>query len=77
MLALRELADALEELQAESPAVWTGQCLTPPSCGGSFAVARAACFDLVARCWQGAEWLQCAVPQGPPPVPRVGLPAKA
>ena len=39
VLALRELADALEELQAESPAVWTGQCLTPPSCGGSRASA--------------------------------------
>eukprot|EP00439_Symbiodinium_sp_Y106_P042420 s322_g5.t1 len=67
VLALRELADALEELQAESPAVWTGQCLTPPSCGGSFAVARAACFDLVARCWQGAE----------PSCPEAGYPARA
>ena len=29
VLALRELADALEELQEESPAVWTGQGVTP------------------------------------------------
>ena len=37
MLALRVLADALEELQAENPAVWTGRGVTPQPRGRGLA----------------------------------------
>ena len=66
VLALRELADALEELQVESPWLWEGTSLAVAA--GCRHSAGAVGGD-PSQCGPGTVWLERAVPLRPAPLP--------